>query len=80
LSNSPFASRAAVHHRILVALTHRVVEHGHPAAGALRRVAREPGYRAPPLGPLDESEMHELVRRLTLSAPPRRLVCRVHEM
>lgn len=66
--------------RILVALTHRALEHDEPASGALARLAREPAYRALPLGPLDESEVQELIRRLTLSAPPRRLVRRVHEM
>jgi class 3 adenylate cyclase len=65
--------------RVLVAVTARPPEPGGAAATVVGRVAREPAFRALSLDPLDEVEVHELLRRLTGRAPDRRLVQRVHE-
>jgi class 3 adenylate cyclase len=65
--------------RVLVTMTARPPEPGGGTAEVLARVAREPAFRALALDPLDEVEVHELLRRLSGRPPDRRLVQRAHE-
>jgi class 3 adenylate cyclase len=70
----------AVGCRVMVTITHRPLEPSDPAAHEVVRLSREPAYRALPLEPLDELELQELIRRLTATAPDRRMVRHVHDV
>jgi class 3 adenylate cyclase len=67
--------------RIAVVVTHRPLDRDDEAAAStLARVAREPAFRALPLEPLSEVEIHELLHRLTPDTADPRLARHVHDM
>jgi class 3 adenylate cyclase len=73
------AARVATGCRVTVVVAHRAPAADSHVQGVLARLAREPTFRSLSLDPLDEVEVHELIRRLIAAAPDRRLVQRVHE-